>query len=173
VIHNMAYEAITVVKDTVVTLFEANGAGVVQSAFCPRFTRQLSALHPLSMPNIEYRITDATDVDAKGCFWVINYHWHGDAILAPTVDPLAGRFGLGASHTTSRCVERLLELCYTPNSIVLSEEQPLYLELLQDEVCRNWEGIVRLDERGLLLVSDLYPETILAFVELQKRRDSF
>jgi hypothetical protein len=29
---------------------------------------------------------------------------------------------------------------------------------------RNWEGLVRLDDRGFLLVTDLFPGTILGFV---------
>jgi len=40
------------------------------------------------------------------------------------------------------------------------------LQLLDDEHCRNWEGIVRLGDVGLLLATDRYPETILAYVPL-------
>ena len=31
-------------------------------------------------------------------------------------------------------------------------------------VARNWEGIARLEGRGFLLVTDQFPDTILAFV---------
>lgn len=164
-VHNIAYEVLTVVMDTVVTFFEANGVAITQSPHGVRHDRQLAPLNPIDLPNIEYRITDATCVDAEGRFWVINYHWHGEEALAPSADPIAERFGVGESHAVSRCVERLLELRYTPGGIVLSDTRPIYLELLPDDVCRNWEGIVRLDERGFLLVTDKFPETILAFVE--------
>ncbi len=30
---------------------------------------------------------------------------------------------------------------------------------------RNWEGIVRLENRGFLLMTDKYPETLFGFVE--------
>lgn len=40
---------------------------------------------------------------------------------------------------------------------------PIQLQLI-DGVSRNWEGLVRLDERGFLLITDEFPETILAFV---------
>jgi hypothetical protein len=35
---------------------------------------------------------------------------------------------------------------------------------LESDTPRNWEGIVRLDERGFLLMTDEDPDTILAFV---------
>ena len=43
-----------------------------------------------------------------------------------------------------------------------TDKSPIQLEL--GLLPRNWEGIVRLDNRGFLLVTDQYPVTILAFV---------
>jgi hypothetical protein len=35
---------------------------------------------------------------------------------------------------------------------------------LSDEAARNWEGVVRLEDRGFLLVTDTFPRTLLGFV---------
>jgi hypothetical protein len=168
-VHNIAYEVLTVVKDTVVTFFEANGREITQSPYGLRYSRQLEPLPPISLANIEYRITDATCIGAEGRFWVINYHWHGEEQLAAAADPIAERFGVGDTHAASHCVERLLELQYTPEGIYPTEAAPIYLRLLPDDICRNWEGIVKVDERGFLLVTDKFPETLLAFVKMPKR----
>ena len=61
-------------------------------------------------------------------------------------------------------VERLLAFQFTEDGIVLAPLAPIQLQLLPDDEARNWEGIARLDERGFLLVTDKFPETILAFV---------
>ena len=67
------------------------------------------------------------------------------------------------------CIERLLELRLTTDGrIVRTESPPLNLELLPDGECRNWEAVVRLDDRGFLLMTDKYPGTLLAFVPLPK-----
>jgi hypothetical protein len=48
----------------------------------------------------------------------------------------------------------------------MSGEPPLQLQLLGDIAPRNWEGLVRLEQRGFLLVTDKYPMTFLGFVPL-------
>jgi hypothetical protein len=58
-------------------------------------------------------------------------------------------------------VERLVEFQYSESGITLAATPPLQLELGDDP--RNWEGIVRLDDRGFLLTTDWCLETILAF----------
>jgi hypothetical protein len=42
---------------------------------------------------------------------------------------------------------------------------PIQMELTSDDA-RNWEGLVRLDERGFLIMTDKFPETILGFVTM-------
>ena len=41
--------------------------------------------------------------------------------------------------------------------------QPIQIEL-DEKASRNWEGIVRLDDRGFLVATDKYPEMILGFI---------
>jgi len=49
--------------------------------------------------------------------------------------------------------------------ISLTDTAPLQLALESDGESRNWEGIVRLDDLGFIIISDKFPKTILAFVQ--------
>ncbi|MBV7336480.1 hypothetical protein KFU94_51275 [Chloroflexi bacterium TSY] len=115
-----------------------------------------------SFPNIEYRTTDATALDADNRFWVINYYFPNEGVLLPDVDPIAELYGQGITHKQYDHVERLIELEYSESGIQLVERPPIQLELI--DAPRNWEGIVRLENRGFLIVTDKWPETILGFV---------
>jgi hypothetical protein len=162
---NMGFEALLLYRNRLIALFEANGAAVNPRPRARAFTRQLEPLPDLSLPAIEYRITDATAVDSAGRFWAVNYFWPGDAeVLHPRPDPLRARYGAGASHARSRAVERLLPLRIIGDRIELADQAPIQLELVDAETSRNWEGIVRLGTRGFVLVTDEHPGTILAFV---------
>ena len=103
-----------------------------------------------------------------GRFWAINYYFPGDeAKLVPAADPLAERYGEGATHAANRAVERLVELQATETGVMLVDQPPLQLSLLPG-VARNWEGIAPLQTEyldGFLLVSDTFPATMLGFVE--------
>ena len=112
---------------------------------------------------IEYRVTDATTLDDRDRFWVINYHWPGAPWHTGACE-ITERYGQGASHARCRTVERLVELQRTAQGIQATDRAPVQLELLDDEHPRNWEGIVRLPGRGFLLVTDEHPTTIFAFV---------
>ncbi len=79
-------------------------------------------------------------------------------------DPLSRQYGQGASHAESEVVERLVEFQVVDGKIVRTKTAPIQLVLAADGEARNWEGIVRLDGVGFLLVTDQYPETILGFV---------
>ena len=82
------------------------------------------------------------------------------------MDPIAERYGRGSTHKVERTVERLLQLELGEQGISLRERPPIQLSLMAGEA-RNWEGIVTLDNRGFLLVSDTYPRTILSFLSLE------
>ena len=56
-----------------------------------------------------------------------------------------------------------VEFQYNEEGITRIDQPPIQLQLLPDDL-RNWEGIVRLDDRGFLIVTDKFPETILGFV---------
>jgi hypothetical protein len=149
----------------ILTIYEANGEAVNPDPVAHRFSPDLAELAPVPFLNIEFRVTDATTVDEAGRFWAINYFFPGDTDLAAAVDPLADEFGEGQTHLQSDVVERLVQLQVTPDGIVFTGEAPIQLQLLPEDA-RNWEGIVRLDDDGFLLVTDKFPETILGFVPL-------
>ncbi|MBX3010355.1 MAG: hypothetical protein KF832_02565 [Caldilineaceae bacterium] len=162
---NLSDEAIVAVGDQLATIYEANGLFVNPAPTVHFFDRfGLNQVGMLPLTPIEYRITDATAIDNSGRFWVINYFYPGDRALQPI---LRSRGAEGAIDETAKPIERLLELQFTTEGVVRTATPPLQLTLLDDHVARNWEGIVRLqtDEvTGFLLVTDMFPQTILAFV---------
>jgi hypothetical protein len=159
---NTAYEALTTRADTVMAIFEANGHRVNDAPRAVRVGPDLQPLGNVPFPTLEYRVTDATALDAQRRFWVINYFYPGDRdLLHPAADSLAQRFGAGPTHRRSDVVERLVEYQYTPQGIRRTDTPPLWLELAADG--RNWEGIARFGD-GFLLVTDTFPKTLLAYV---------
>lgn len=148
---NTGYEALLATPRGIVAIFEANGAVAGARSYALRVDRELrEAPVPQGFPRIEYRVTDASALDRRGRFWVINYFYPGDAFLA------AG--GAAFTHT----VERLIELEWTEGDLRPTGRAPVSLRLGRRP--RNWEGIARLSGRGLLLVTDEWPDTVLGFV---------
>jgi hypothetical protein len=160
---NKSYESLLLAGGQVLAIYEANGAALSPDPAAARFDLSLAPAGSLPFPRVEYRITDVTALDDEDRFWGINYFFPGEPELKPSVDPVAEGYGQGPTHAQAEYVERLLEFQVTDSGIRLVDRPPLQLELLPDEA-RNWEGIVRLDGRGFLLVTDKFPETILAFV---------
>jgi len=160
---NKSYESLLLAGDQVLALYEANGLALSPEPAAEAFHLDLAPAGSLPFPQVEYRITDATALDAEGHFWAINYFFPGEPELKPAVDPLAQEYGQGPTHAQYEYVERLIELEYTPSGIHLVDRPPIQLALIAEDA-RNWEGIARLDGRGFLLVTDKFPETILAFV---------
>ena len=169
-IHNLTEETLVTYRGEVISIHEANGAGVNPDAVAHAFPIERTPGSPwtgrvLPMTSIEYRVTDATMADSEGRFWVINYFFPGDSSLRASDD----RFGGPPSQSraaTHDWISRLVELRVTSDGIVPTGRPPLYLE---HEESWNWEGIARLGSRGFLLVSDKYPLTDLAFVPLPGR----
>jgi hypothetical protein len=164
-INNMGEEAITFWNNSLYGIHEANGLNIIEAPTAG-LTDFVSELSTLPFPHVEYRITDATKVDSEGRFWAINYFFPGDgAKLFPAKDPLVDLYGIGRTNQKSSSIERLLEFEITPTSIKLVDQQPIYLEI-SGLVGRNWEGIARLDDLGFLIISDYFPKSIFAFVEI-------
>lgn len=162
-VDNMSYEALLVAPDQgLLAFFEAYGAKVNSAPSVKRFGLDARAQADLPMAAIEYRITDVTAPDDQGRFWAINYWYPGDKDLATDRDPIVDEYGEGPTHKLSEVVERLVELKVGAAGVVMSGAAPIGLQLA--EKGRNWEGIARLDDLGFLIVTDKFPETILAFV---------
>ncbi|MEM7333012.1 MAG: hypothetical protein AAF490_13065 [Chloroflexota bacterium] len=161
---NRSDEALLIVDETVVTFYESNGAAVNEAPIAHLFGPDLSIAGTVSFPHIPFRITDVTELDENGRFWAINYNFPNDRAIQEE-DSLIAEYEEGPTHLNSEGVERLVEFQYSEEGITRLDQPPIQLQLL-DEDLRNWEGIVRLDDRGFLLVTDKFPETILAFVPL-------
>ena len=160
---NMSYESLVLRGDTVITIFEANGARVNATPRAYRFGSTLQPLGGVPFPTLEYRVTDATALDRKGRFWVLNYFYPGDRdVLRPAPDSLALRHGRGATHRAAAPVERLVHYRYTDRGIRRTDRPPIWFELDED-AARNWEGLVRFEE-GFLVATDRFPRTILAYL---------
>ena len=166
-IMNLADEAVLVVDDRVATIHEANGVNVNPNPVSHLFGLYLQPLGTVPFPTLEYRVTDATSPDSKGRFWVINYYFPGEGpLLKPPPDHLPNEYDPSDARSVSTAVERLVELEYSKNGITLTETRAIYLEKTRYDRPRNWEGLVRLEKRGFLVVTDKFPTTLLAFVPL-------
>ncbi len=163
-ISNISHETLVIYGEELYAIYEANGINVNPNPVAHKFDESLISHTTIDMPNIEYRLTDATQSDETGAFWVINYFYPGDAgDLDPAIDQITLDYGLGASHQDADPVERLIRLRVGQDKIILEDQQPIYLELMEED-SRNWEGIVQYGE-GFMLVTDKFPTTILAYIE--------
>jgi hypothetical protein len=163
-IFNSAYETIIARDGSILALFEAFGEELNPDPEVMVLDAGADRFSTMPLVNIEYRITDATGIDNEGNFWVLNIFMPIEFWFYTHSDPIIEHYGLGASHQSNNHVERLLELKYNQGQITLSGTAPLYLDLDDDGEPRNWEGLVRLDERGFLAITDTYPGTMLAYI---------
>jgi hypothetical protein len=164
-INNAAHEAITIIDGQILSLYERNGQHESDLPAAELFSPELTA-RTVPLPALPYRITDATTSDADGRFYVINYLYPGET-AQDADDPFPISSDL-TTHSQYRHIERLVELQLTPDgSVQLTDALPVYLQLEADP--RNWEGIVRLDDLGFLLITDSHPDSILAFVPYSQK----
>jgi len=164
-IRNFAYESMIYTGDKLLIHYEANGSNITETPQMIEVDLENGDIRLVPFLNLEYRITDATRIDEIGYFWVINYYWPGDfSVLKPANDQLEERTDPLLRFLKDKPIERLVELRYSQDGTVLSKKAPIVTGSGSEDNSRNWEGIVRLDDRGFLLVTDKHPETILAFV---------
>jgi hypothetical protein len=160
---NRTDEALIVTSDRILTFFEVNGAGLNSAPVVHVFGLDLAPQGTVSFPNLEYRVTDAT-LGPDGQIWVINKFSPRDTDIVPISDPLSKQYNETNTHKKYPQVERLVSLNGGASGITLADLPPIPLELIEEP--RNWEGLVALDDRGFLLVSDNSPDTLLAFVPM-------
>jgi hypothetical protein len=163
---NLTEEALVHYAGEVISIHEANGVAVNPVPVAHAFAIAREPAVPwrgreLPMAAVEYRVTDATAADDEGRFWVSNYLFDGDSGLH-AADRLFGGPPSGSRAAAVPWIERAIELRVTHDGIVPSGRPPLYFE--PGDGARNWEGIARLGTRGLILVTDKFPSTRLAFL---------
>ena len=158
-LRNLTYETILINNNSVITIYEVNSEKVNKSPVYHQFDKNLILDIVKPFPFTEFRITDATEVGEDGKFWVTNYFWPGDyELLKPDLDYTITK------KKDIKPVERLLEFQFVDENIVRTETLPIEIKLSEFDDSRNWEGIVRLDNKGFLIVTDKFPGTILAFI---------
>ena len=164
---NMGYESILKYKRSLMILFEANGVNVNSNPKASFYNFSLKRKKSFSFPNIEYRITDVTEVDPNGKFWALNFFWPGEKkLLNPAPNTLLNNLSKGSTHKQFDHIERLVEFKIEGNNIIRTNNAPIYLELNKNS--RNWEGLVRINKNGFILIVDEHPRTILAYLSKKK-----
>jgi hypothetical protein len=165
-IKNFTEETLLVTKDRVITIFEGNGKGINDKPQAHVFDFELNLIETIGVPNIEFRVTDATIPDESGGFWVINYFFPGNREkLNLKKDHYTIKYGTGESHLKYPHVERLIHLNHTGEKIRKVKRPPILMQLAPNP--RNWEGLVKLDNKGFLIIADEHPDTVLAFIAFQ------
>lgn len=166
-VDNTTNETLFPTGDKLVTLFEANGAVINPDPVAQVYNSKLNLVEDLPFPTIEYRVTDATRLDADNNFWVLNIYSLGTVDLKPQVDKIGQPYRDTCLHPFYYGIERLVEMHYDPVSgISLTPTQPIFLSQNGNLFSRNWEAIVRLDDLGFLIATDKYPDTEIGFVPL-------
>ena len=160
---NISYETLFIADDRLIALYEVNGAALNPTPLAYSVSLDFQSMEQIPFPSIDYRITDATTLDADGIFWAMNFFFTGDIAQFTASDPVAEQYGQGKTHARFPQVERLIAFHYTPEGITFAGQPPVQIKLT-GIVSRNWEGLARLDSRGFLVVTDTFPDTILGFV---------
>jgi len=164
---NASYEALTSDGEYIYAFFEQNGSAQNKQPYSIRLDLELKEKQEMPLDSINYRVTDATLMDKDGSFWMVNYYFPGDTHLAVDEDPISISYGLGESHQNNEPVERLAKFDLTQKGIVLSDEPPIYLKLLENDEARNWEGLAAFGDNGFLLITDKFPGSILAYLRIR------
>ena len=163
-IKNMGFESLVKYRNQILVIFEANGKNVYPEPKIVSYNRSLTKSKLLEFENLEYRLTDATKVDNKSRFWALNFYWPGEKKrLKPALDEVLMNIDEGATHKMYDHVERLVEYKIYKNKIQRTAKDPVQFVINKES--RNWEGVVRFDNKGFIVVVDEYPRTILAFVK--------
>jgi hypothetical protein len=164
---NMTFESLLSYNGKVIAIFESNGSKINPNPVALEIDPNTRKVKQIQFPNIEYRLTDATNCDALGNFWVTNYYWPGEFFL---FNPESDRFNSGKTENrklnVDKAIERIIQLRIKNDKIEIGDAAPIYLQTEDEKDGRNWEGIARLDDRGFIIATDKFPRTIIAFLPL-------
>lgn len=161
---NKSDEAAVWLGDELCTFYEANSEDENANPVAHCFAADGALRDSRPVDSLDFRVTDATPMDAEGRFWVVNYRYASGGDPSPPFDELALQYGTGETHALSESVERLVQYELRDGAFRRVDRPPVYLRLRDDGLGRNWEGAAKLDDRGFLVVTDEHPTTILAFV---------
>lgn len=162
-LRNLSFEGLCVMQDKLVVLGELNGGPLNPHSSALLFDFDLKPLGEAPMEALQYRLTDSTPADADGRFWVANYRM--DKREYPVGrDEEVRRYGKGETASHLRRVERLVELQEKDGKLELVRRPPVQLQLDPTQSSRNWEALARFGDKGFLIATDTFPESILGYV---------
>jgi hypothetical protein len=168
IMSNKGNEALVKTSQGLLSLHEVNDSRLLNYKDSAYFLKSHEDTETfVSVADIPYRLTDATEMDANNRFWVVNYQYQRDTKLITENDNIWKKHGIGSSHRTKKQVERLVELEFDGESVALTDTPPIQLQL-EGTNGHNWEGIARLDDLGFLLVTDKHPRSLLGFVPFER-----
>jgi len=159
---NIGEEALLIDKERIITFHELN-----QHKSASAKLNWVNVINSdrgtIPFVNLPYRLTDVTRLDNDNRFWGINYHYKNDHHFKKNnLDYIFEKFGKGITHQNNQNIERLIEFELTSSGVVLTNTPPIQLQLIDKG--RNWEGITRYGNHGLLIITDKFPSTIFAYV---------
>ena len=160
---NIGREALLLSDDKLLSFYELNSERITPQSKVHWHSLHSNKNGELPLTQVPFRLTDASALDQQNRFWAINYLWQGDKRFFEAHDPIVPRGSQGHTHHQFPQVERLLEFELNESGVQLTQTPPIQLKLSNRDG-RNWEGIARLDQRGLLIVTDKHPTTLFAFV---------
>lgn len=160
---NATFEGMTYWNGSLYVMYEHNSIQNVGEPVAYKFNMDMEFEREIPFPVVDYRVTDATISDPDGKYWVMNYFFPGDTHLAVDHDGLVEEYGEGQTHAENDPVERLVQLQIGEDHILRIDQPPIYLQLLDNNIARNWEGLVQLDHVGFLLITDSFPGSVLGF----------
>ena len=148
-LYEIACEALFIKGDRIYVFYEANGANINNNpkVFC--FDLSLNRMESLAFENIEYRITDATRIQADNSIWVINHFWTGEMDL---LKPAEERLVPSTFENNKDGVNRLIQLELKGDRIIIKDDHPLMLP----PKFWNWEALTLFDKNTFLIVNDEY-----------------
>ena len=130
----------------------------------PSNPARLSPANGGSLSSVTSTNTAVIKFRKKSRFWALNFYWPGEKKrLKPAFDEVLTNTVEGRTHKMHDHVERLVEYKIYKNKIQRTPSEPI--QFIINKESRNWEGVVRLDKKGFIVVGDEYPRTILAFVQ--------
>lgn len=159
---NRSFEALIINNNKIFTFFEANGIDVNPEPVAYVFDLNLNPLGTVPFPHLEYRVTDAS-TENDGSVWVINQASSNDVDIFPENNPLATKSAQDNTGS-SDYVEQIVKLHLGDKGFELANTPPIQIKL--DSSHRNWEGLVLIENRGFLIVTDKSPDTLLGFVPM-------
>jgi len=146
-IPEIACETLLIYNNKVLVFYEANGANIESNpaVFC--FDLNLKRLESLDFENVEYRITDATEILKDNSFWVLNRLWPGEMQL---LKPAREKLIPSTYDSNADGVNRLIQMEIVGNKIRVKNDHPLMLPPKD----WNWEGLAAFDETSFLIIND-------------------